>query len=89
MLLENRNAVVYGGAGAVGSVVAKAFARAGAQGVPRRADRGNLDGGGRVDPRGRRDGRNGLVDALDETGGGFALPTGSPQMPAAWTSRST
>jgi NAD(P)-dependent dehydrogenase (short-subunit alcohol dehydrogenase family) len=31
MLLENRNAVVYGGAGAVGSVVARAFARAGAR----------------------------------------------------------
>ena len=31
MLLENRNAVIYGGAGAIGSVVAKAFARAGAR----------------------------------------------------------
>ena len=31
MLLENRNAVIYGGAGAIGSVVATAFARAGAR----------------------------------------------------------
>jgi 3-oxoacyl-[acyl-carrier protein] reductase len=31
MLLKDRNAVVYGGAGAIGSVVAKAFARAGAR----------------------------------------------------------
>jgi len=31
MLLENRNAVIYGGAGAIGSVVAKALARAGAR----------------------------------------------------------
>jgi NAD(P)-dependent dehydrogenase (short-subunit alcohol dehydrogenase family) len=30
MLLENKNAVIYGGAGAVGSVVARAFAREGA-----------------------------------------------------------
>ena len=31
MLLENRNAVIYGGAGAVGSAVARAFAREGAR----------------------------------------------------------
>jgi len=31
MLLENKNAVVYGGGGAVGSAVAKAFAREGAK----------------------------------------------------------
>ena len=31
MLLENRTAVIYGGAGAIGSVVAQAFARAGAR----------------------------------------------------------
>ena len=30
MLLENKNAVVYGAAGAVGSAVARAFAREGA-----------------------------------------------------------
>ena len=31
MLLENKNAVIYGGAGAVGSTVARAFAREGAR----------------------------------------------------------
>lgn len=31
MLLENRNAVIYGGAGAIGSAVARAFAAAGAR----------------------------------------------------------
>jgi NAD(P)-dependent dehydrogenase (short-subunit alcohol dehydrogenase family) len=31
MLLENKNAVVYGAAGAVGSAVARAFAREGAR----------------------------------------------------------
>jgi len=31
MLLEGKNAVIYGGAGAIGSVVAKAFAREGAR----------------------------------------------------------
>ena len=31
MLLENKNAVIYGGAGAVGGAVARAFARDGAR----------------------------------------------------------
>lgn len=31
MLLENKNAVVYGGAGAVGSAIARTFAREGAR----------------------------------------------------------
>jgi len=48
MLLEHKNAVVYGGGGAIGSAVAKAFAREGARvfllcGLRPRADhdRGN------------------------------------------------
>ena len=31
MLLQNKNAVIYGGGGAVGGAVAKAFAREGAR----------------------------------------------------------
>jgi NAD(P)-dependent dehydrogenase (short-subunit alcohol dehydrogenase family) len=31
MLLENKNAIIYGGAGAIGSAVAEAFAREGAR----------------------------------------------------------
>jgi 3-oxoacyl-[acyl-carrier protein] reductase len=31
MLLENRNAVIYGGSGSVGGAVARAFAREGAR----------------------------------------------------------
>ena len=31
MLLENRNAVIYGGGGAIGGAVARAFAREGAR----------------------------------------------------------
>jgi short-subunit dehydrogenase len=31
MLLENKNAVIYGAAGAIGSVVSRAFAREGAK----------------------------------------------------------
>ncbi len=35
MLLENKNAVIYGGGGAIGGAVARAFAREGARGWPR------------------------------------------------------
>ena len=37
MLLENRNAVVYGAAGSIGGAVARAFAREGGEGTPRRS----------------------------------------------------
>ena len=43
MLLENKNAIVYGGGGAIGGAVARAFAREGANvflaGEPLRASR--------------------------------------------------
>src|ERR1700756_5664960 len=43
MLLENKNAVIYGAAGAVGSAVAKAFAREGARLFLTGRDLGALD----------------------------------------------
>jgi NAD(P)-dependent dehydrogenase (short-subunit alcohol dehydrogenase family) len=52
MLLENKNAVIYGAGGAIGSAVARAFAREGAKVFPGRtlasleaAGRGHLSGG--------------------------------------------
>jgi NAD(P)-dependent dehydrogenase (short-subunit alcohol dehydrogenase family) len=36
MLLENKNAVIFGAGGAIGGAVARAFARDGARGLPRR-----------------------------------------------------
>jgi NAD(P)-dependent dehydrogenase (short-subunit alcohol dehydrogenase family) len=66
MLLENKNAVIYGAAGAVGSAVAKAFAREGARLFLTGRDLGALDvlakeitaAGGAVETA--------EVDALDE-----------------------
>jgi NAD(P)-dependent dehydrogenase (short-subunit alcohol dehydrogenase family) len=43
MLLENKNAVIYGAAGAVGSAVAQAFAREGARLFLTGRDLGALD----------------------------------------------
>lgn len=66
MLLRNRNAVIYGGGGAIGSAVARAFARAGARVHLAGRTRGSLDeaaesvraAGGLADTD--------QVDALDE-----------------------
>src|SRR6202012_2182690 len=66
MLLENKNAVIYGAAGAVGSTVARAFAREGARLFLTGRDLGALDAlakeitaaGGAVETA--------EVDALDE-----------------------
>ena len=68
MLLENRNAVVYGGAGAIGNVVAKAFARAGARVYLAGRTSTTLDA---VADSIRSDGglaEVAVVDALDEVG---------------------
>lgn len=64
MLLEGKNAVIYGGGGSIGGAVASAFAREGARvhlagrtlqkleavgvGHPRRGRRGRRRGGGRA-----------------------------------------
>ena len=88
MLLENRNAVIYGGAGAIGSVVAKAFAREGARvylagrtlaKVEAAADSIRAAGGLA---------ESAVVDPLDEASS-TPSPTGWPPRRAAWTSRST
>ena len=68
MLLEKRNAVIYGGAGAIGSVVAKAFARAGAMVYLAGRTSTTLDA---VADSIRSDGglaEVAVVDALDELG---------------------
>lgn len=66
MLLENRNAIIYGAGGSIGGAVAKAFAREGARVFLTGRNRGNLDkvageitaAGGKADVA--------VVDALDE-----------------------
>ncbi|MEV8098044.1 SDR family oxidoreductase [Kitasatospora sp. NPDC085879] len=66
MLLENRNAVIYGGGGAIGSAVALAFAREGARVHLAGRTQGPLD---RVAERIRAAGgavETAVVDALDE-----------------------
>jgi len=68
MLLENRNAIIYGGAGAIGSVVAKAFAHAGARVYLAGRTSTTLDA---VADSIRSDGglaEVAVVDALDEVG---------------------
>ena len=68
MLLEKRNAVIYGGAGAIGSVVAKAFAHAGARVYLAGRTSTTLDA---VADSIRSDGglaEVAVVDALDEVG---------------------
>ena len=49
MLLQNRNAVIYGGGGAIGGAVARAFAREG-EGLPRwsHPDKARLSGPGNI-----------------------------------------
>ena len=66
MLLEGKNAVIHGGGGTVGGAVARAFAREGANGVPRGPDAREARGGGGRHPRGRRELEVAVVDALDE-----------------------
>ena len=68
MLLEKRNAIIYGGAGAIGSVVAKAFAHAGARVYLAGRTSTTLDA---VADSIRSDGglaEVAVVDALDEVG---------------------
>ena len=85
MLLENKNAVVYGGAGSIGRAVAAAFAREGARVVLAGHTLATLDevaeelsaAGGAVETA--------QVDALDER----ATPTPSPPRPAASTCPTT
>ena len=59
MLLEGKNAVIYGGGGSIGGAVARAFAREGAPRLPRRPHPGDARGGGGGDPRRGRGGRDG------------------------------
>jgi NAD(P)-dependent dehydrogenase (short-subunit alcohol dehydrogenase family) len=49
VLLEDKNAVIFGGGGKVGGAVARAFDREGGQGLPHRSNSGEPRGGGRGD----------------------------------------
>src|SRR2546423_15613717 len=74
VLLENKNAVVYGAGGAIGAAVASAFAREGARVFLAGRTRATLDkGASEISARGGfAEGAEG--DALDEgKGGGHAL----------------
>jgi NAD(P)-dependent dehydrogenase (short-subunit alcohol dehydrogenase family) len=44
MLLEGKNAIIYGGGGGIGGGVARTFAREGAPGVPRLRPRRGMTG---------------------------------------------
>src|SRR5262245_14478990 len=66
MLLEDRNAIVYGGGGAVGGAVARAFAREGARVFLAGRTLATLDGvADRIRGAGGR-AETAVVDALDE-----------------------
>jgi len=68
MLLEDKNAVIYGAGGKIGGAVARAFA-CGGQGLPHRSNPGEPRGGGRADPlRGKR-GRDGADRCPRRDGG--------------------
>jgi NAD(P)-dependent dehydrogenase (short-subunit alcohol dehydrogenase family) len=59
MLLEDKNAIVYGGGGAVGGAVDRAFAREGGKHIPRRPHPCYGRSGGRGDHDCGRNGRDG------------------------------
>ena len=67
MLLENKNAVIYGAAGAVGSAVARAFAREGAHVFLTGRDLGALDALAKEVTTAGGAAETAQVDALDET----------------------
>ena len=85
MLLEGRNAAVYGGGGAIGGAVARAFAREGARVFLAGRTRASLeevvaairDAGGAAETA--------VVDALD---GRRSTPTPTPWPPRAGASTS-
>jgi NADP-dependent 3-hydroxy acid dehydrogenase YdfG len=66
MLLENKNAVIYGAAGAVGSAVARAFAREGARLFLTGRDLGALDALAKEITAAGGAAETAEVDALDE-----------------------
>jgi len=67
MLLENKVAVIYGGSGAVGGAVARAFAREGAIVHLAGRDRGKLSGVAREISAAGGKAETAEVDAMDET----------------------
>ena len=75
MLLKGKVAVVYGGGGAVGSAVAKAFAREGAKVFLAGRTRSTLE---RRRERHRRIGDCGPVDATDNARSRRTWPRSSP-----------
>jgi len=89
MLLEDKNAVIYGGGGKVGGVVARAFAREGARLFLAGRTLESLEevaddirsSGGVVETA--------QVGALDEQAVDMSTPTPWPRRPEASTSRST
>ena len=87
MLLENRNAVIYGGGGAIGGAVARAFAREGAKVFLAGRTRAKLDHVRREISAAGGLAETAEVDALDEK----AIDTRMRwrQRRAASTSRST
>ena len=66
MLLENKNAVVYGGGGSIGGAVARAFAREGARVFLAGRTEGTLDAVVADIRAAGGDARSAVVDALDE-----------------------
>jgi len=58
MLLQNKNAVIYGGGGAIGGAVARAFAREGAKVFLTGRTLAKVDPSGPGDFRRRRHGRD-------------------------------
>jgi NAD(P)-dependent dehydrogenase (short-subunit alcohol dehydrogenase family) len=66
MLLENKNAVIYGAAGAAGSAVARAFAREGARVFLTGRDLGALDALAKEITAAGGTAETAVVDALDE-----------------------
>lgn len=68
MLLENKNAIVYGAAGAVGGAVSRAFAREGARVFLTGRDPGALDALAKEISATGGQAESAAVDALDENG---------------------
>jgi NAD(P)-dependent dehydrogenase (short-subunit alcohol dehydrogenase family) len=66
MLLENKNAVIYGAGGAIGGAVARAFAREGARVFLTGRNQANLDAVGKQIADAGGQAEVAVVDALDE-----------------------
>ena len=71
MLLEDTNPVIYGGGGAIGAALARAYGPRGGEDLPRRLrPRKARDGAAEKTRPGREVARTAQVDAFDERRGG-------------------